>query len=373
MCSPLIIHTEASDGWGGQEMRIAKEMRYFASRGYRVALAAPAHSLIYKNMSAEGFECWDIKFSKAGRFGDFLRLWRLFQKERPLMVGTHSSADSWAGLPAAKLAGIPAVLRYRHISVPVKNNPFNRFIYGLPDAIVTTGDCISGGLAALRVPASRLHTISTGITSPSDLPEKPEAQALLRRELGLPPEAHFIGITAVLRSWKGQDYLMSGFDIIAERWPQLHLILVGAGPAEEFLRKHAATLPSGKRIHFLGYRKDFYPYVRAFDCDLLTSTQHEGIPQSLLDAMFMKTPVVGTNVGGIPEIVKDGVTGLLIPPKDPASIAEAVEKVLNDPAAAAARAQTAYETVMKKNTMEVMGQKIEALISSIRLSKEPHS
>jgi glycosyltransferase involved in cell wall biosynthesis len=216
-----------------------------------------------------------------------------------------------------------------------------------------------------------MHTISTGITPPADVPEKPIAQALLRKELHLGNEAHFIGVTAVLRSWKGQSYLMSGFDIIAQRWPNLHLVLVGAGPAEDSLRKHAQTLPSKDRIHLIGYRKDFYPYIRAFDCALLTSTQHEGIPQGLLDAMFMGTPVVGTDVGGIPEIVRNGETGLLIPPKDPASIAEAIEKILKDPTSAAARAKIAYETVRKNNTMEVMGKSVENLISSICSSKSP--
>jgi glycosyltransferase involved in cell wall biosynthesis len=371
MPPPLIIHTEASDGWGGQEMRVYKELFYMRGRGYRTALIAPKHSEIFKKASRDGFDCWGVKFSKFSRVGEFFYLWRKFLKEKPLMVGTHSSGDSWTALLAAKLAGVPVKLRYRHISTPIKNNFINRFIYKQADAIVTTGDCISNALSrSLNIPLSRLHTIATGIHPSAKLPSREAACAALQKELGLPASARFIGMAAVLRSWKGHRVLMKAFDSIASRHPDCHLIL--AFPRrpdnegnEAGYKTFAKGLASGSRIHFIGHETLVFENFNAFECALLASTKNEGIPQSLLQAMFSRIPVIGTDVGGIPEIVRNGETGLLIPPCDEKAIAGAIEEILSNPDAALARVEKAYKNVSENYTMEKMGEKIEALIRAV--------
>lgn len=371
MSSPLIIHTEASDGWGGQEMRIFKELQEMRARGYRVALAAPAHSHIYKRCAEAGVECWPVKFSKLSKLSDIAYLTWRFLRKKPLVVGTHSSSDSWAGLIAAALAGVPAKIRYRHVSVPVRANFWNRFIYNLPDDIITTGECICEAIEkSLGVRPGRLHTIATGINPPSNMLLPNAARAALQKKLGLPENARFIGMAAVLRSWKGHDFLMRAFDLISRKYPEYHLVL--AYPIREdmaeiltYFKKIAGELSCARRIHFAGHETLVFENLAAWDCALLTSTKNEGIPQSLLQAMFARIPVVGTNVGGIPEIVKHSQTGLLVPPCNEEALSQAIDEVLSNPTAAAQRVENAYRMVCENHTIKIMGDRVEMVIKNI--------
>lgn len=369
MSSSLIIHTEASDGWGGQEMRILKELLVMRARGYRVALAAPSNSEIFKHALSEKIDCWPVSFSKLSRISDMLYLAARFAKEKPLMVGTHSSADSWVGLIAAKLAGVPVTLRYRHVSVPVGNNFLNRFLYRLPDAIVTTGGCICRALVeSLKLPPEKLRTIATGIIPPENLPTRDAARAALQKKLGLPVTARFIGMSAVFRSWKGHQYLMEAFELLKDKYPNYYLILVGGGSSLGYYKDLAAKTSVSARIHFAG-TADARDYFRAFDCALLASTRNEGIPQSLLEAMFFEVPVVGTDVGGIPEIVQHGRTGLIVPPCNAGALAGAIDEVLSNTAAAEVRVQEALIMVRQNYTIDKMADKVEALIKEVAVRK----
>ncbi len=362
---PLIIHTEASTGDGGQEARILTELNYLRARGYRVALVAPRDGTLFERAKVAGLPVYAVPFAKLTQPLDFLRLILLFLFLRPYAVCTHSSIDSWVALSAAALLGIKRRLRYRHVSVPPVSTLANRFLYHrLATEVITTGDCISLPLHdVLGVPLARLHTIPTGIRSPEELPSREEARAALQAELSLPADAHFVGMVAVMRSWKGHRVLFDSFAKIAAEFPELHLVLVGGGVSLENIRSSAAGNPFSSRIHFVGQQKDVWRYFRALDVAVLASTKNEGIPQSLLQAMFCSTPVVGTNVGGIPEIVGHGVTGLLCEGGSPESLAIALLETLREPLAAAARAQTALEMVRRQHTVAFMGAQIEKILT----------
>ncbi len=341
------------------------------AQGYTCVLAAPTDADLFRKCTEAGFECWPVKFSKWSQLGDIWKLAKLFAKHKPLMVGTHSNVDSRVGLLAATLARVPVRIRYRHVSIPVKNTLINRFIYNqLCDAVITTGDCISDALAAsLKLSREKIHTIATGIQPPVPLMEREAARAKIQASLNLGTEARFIGMLAELRYWKGHYHVIRAFDSISQKYPHHHVVFVGGKTNQEPYVSWGKGLSCSDRIHYVGYQKDFYDYFRAFDVALLASTQNEGIPQTLIHAMFSHTPVVGTRVGGIPEIVEDGVTGLLVPGGDEPALAAAIDETLSHPEAAKKRAETAFERVSRNNTVPVMGGKLEALIASILKKK----
>jgi glycosyltransferase involved in cell wall biosynthesis len=365
--SSLIVHTEASDAWGGQERRILGEMKAFRARGYECVILAPARAELFKRATTEGFECINIEFSKKGQFFDFWRVKSFFHKRKPLMVGTHSSVDSWVALLAAWASGVKVRIRYRHVSVPVKNNVFNKILYKhAANFIVTTAESISEALfLSLGVSKNNIQTIPTGIELPKDLIDRETVRKNLCAELKLSEDSRFIGMIAVMRLWKGYDDLIKAFDRVSEKFPKHHLVLIGEGTSMDYYKSVAAAAKNGARVHFLGYRENVYDYFRAFDVAALCSTKNEGIPQSLLQAMFCETPVIGTRIGGIPEIVIDGETGLLAPACDDVKLAEVLEKTLSDENAAKLRAQKAFENVSKNNTVEAMTSKVEAIIKRI--------
>jgi glycosyltransferase involved in cell wall biosynthesis len=286
------------------------------------------------------------------------------------VIGTHSSVDSWVGLLAASLCRVPCRLRYRHVSTPVHNNAFNRFQYtSLCDRIITTGECISGPLRnAFHLSKEKVRTIFTGINVPSDLPDRNEARLALAQELQLPSSSRFVGMVAVLRSWKGHAYLIDGFDQIADQFPDHHLILAGTGPQKN-LQAQIDACKSKNRMHLIGYRENPWPVFRALDVAVLSSIKNEGIPQTGLQAMFAETPFIGTRVGGIPEIIHHMKTGVLVEPADSRSLADGLTKLLTDTNLTKEIASQAFHFADSHATMNICGKAVESLITSVQKAR----
>src|SRR5690242_9130318 len=124
-----IVHTESSRGWGGQERRILREMELMQSLGHRVMLVAPERSEIFRQAAARRIPAVAASFVRSRFPAEILRLKSIFQKLKPDVVSTHSSRDGWVASIAAKLAGVPLVLKYRHVSVPVRPGLLNYWHY----------------------------------------------------------------------------------------------------------------------------------------------------------------------------------------------------------------------------------------------------
>ena len=366
-----IVHTEASVGWGGQEIRILQEARWLRGRGHRVLLLAPGQSEILRRGKEDGFETEVFAFEKRTQWMDFFRLASAFKRLKPDVVGTHSSVDSWAGLLAARMARVPVALRYRHVSAPVHSHMMNKFLYRrCSDHVLTTAECIRTELVRnLGVPEAKITTVPTGIEPPKFERSREEARGEICRKLGLEESARFIGCVAVLRNWKGQEYLMSAFDSIAKEFPEHRLLLVGEGPGRPRLEKYRDGLAAKDRILLVGHQNDPWLFFRGMDAAVLPSYKDEGIPQSLLQAMFAECPVLGATTGGIPEIVIDGETGLLFPPKTIPELAVALAATLRDTQKRGRRVQKALEFVRSRHTLDQMGEAVLSIIEKVRRSK----
>jgi glycosyltransferase involved in cell wall biosynthesis len=365
--NPLtILHTEASDAWGGQKIRILSEALWMREQGHRIILVTPGEGQLFKNAQEAGLEVESLALAKKTQLGDFFAMRRLLRRYQPQVVATHSSVDSWVGLLAARSCRIRTV-RFRHVSTGVGAHSLNRIQYGkLADAVVTTGNCIGQQLIdELGVPAERVHTIATGVRVPAELAEREDARRILATELRLPETARFIGQVSVLRSWKGHAFLIEAFRMLAAEFPGHHLVLVGDGPIRGTIEALIAYSGLASRIHLTGHRSDPWPAFRAFDVATLASTKNEGIPQSGIQAMFAGTPFVGTNVGGIPEIIDDGTSGLLVPGSDAAELAGAIRRFLQDSNFAASCAEQARQKALANHTLDAMGTKMVALYASL--------
>ncbi len=359
-----IVHTEASNGWGGQDIRVLHEAEWFRAQGHDIHLVTPPEGELFKRAVAAGFYPVPMGLNKKSRFGDFFRLRALFKKLKPDVVGTHSSIDSWVGLLAAKSTGVPCRLRYRHVSTPVKPNAANRWMYQvLATHIITTSNAVSRHLVEmLSVAPAQVTCVATGVEIPPVLPDRETARRALAAELGLPESVRFIGQISVLRTWKGHCDLISAFDQLAARRPELHLVLVGEGPYRWKVEQDRDAAVFRERIHLTGHRENPWPLFRAMDVCCLCSTGNEGIPQALIQAMLAGTPAVGTGVGGIPEIVRPGETGLLVPPAAPEKLAEAVGDLLDHPDRAEILAETAACRMRTGYSPDIMGNAVLAIV-----------
>src|SRR5204862_1422704 len=125
-----------------------------------------------------------------------------------------------------------------------------------------------------------------------------------------------VGMISVLRSWKGHDYFLEAAARILKKRQDVRFVVAGDGPRRETIRNQIAALGQQEKILTLGHREDVPNILASLAVLVLPSTAHEGVPQILLQAQAMGKAIVATTVGGIPEVVTDGETGLLVPPKD---------------------------------------------------------
>src|SRR5262249_46850678 len=142
----------------------------------------------------------------------------------------------------------------------------------------------------------------------------------LRESAGIPPDASLVGTVGNLYPVKGHTYLIRAAKIILKSRPNTHVIILGRGNLKDTLHQEAESLGIKDRIHLLGYRDDVSSWLRQFDVFTLPSLS-EGLPMSLLEAMAAGVPVVVTGVGGMPEVVSDGLTGFVVPAEDPDALA----------------------------------------------------
>jgi glycosyltransferase involved in cell wall biosynthesis len=356
-----ILHTEASQGWGGQERRILVEALAMRQRGHRLAFACDHRGELYHRARQYDFPMTPLTFGGMHNPGVWVRLRRLLIAEAPDILNTHSSLDSWVGsLAWRSLRNRPVLVRTRHLSTRVNIHWPTRWLYQTPAAIITTGQVTKELLVErLKVPARRIFSIPTGVELMEFVPQEKNRELLA--QIKIPPEAFIFGSVAVLRSWKGHLYLLEAFQKLIADGVRAFLLLVGEGPYRVVIEEKIAQLGLQHWVRLAGFRDQVAPWFALMDVVVLASYANEGVPQSLLQALAMARPVVGTRVGGIPEVVIDAETGVLVPPRDPQALARAMGLLRDNADLRRALGRRGREVVVERFSIEQMAAEIEAV------------
>lgn len=352
-----ILHTETSEGWGGQEIRVFREMEAMRERGHELYLAAPAQSKIYQAASKAGFEVYHLNQSKLHYPSTILHFSQFLRKNKIQVVNTHSSRDGWIGGIAARIARTPLIIRSRHIEVDYPNRFTSWIGFGLlPHLVFTTSQRITDRLIQeLSLQWDQVATLPTGID-----PKKfhPKIPAHLRQIEGAPSEIPLVAMISVLRSWKGHDVYLNAIEILKKQGVQATFWIVGGGPGEKSLQQQieSRSLP----VRMLGHREDIPEILASLDLLVLPSTGHEGIPQIILQAQACEKAVIGTSVGGIPEVIEHEVSGLIVEKADPAGLARAMKKLIESSELRKTLAHHGFLSFQKKHTLKTMCEKVES-------------
>jgi len=263
------------------------------------------------------------------------------------------------------MARVP-VVRTRHLSVPLKRDPFSRLVYWtLCDRIVTTGEAIRRlFLEELRLDPSKVISIPTGVDLSQLDPHAVDGRRV-RQELGVQRATPLIGIVAVLRSWKGHRFFLEAVPLIVRKVPSARFLIVGDGPLRRNIDQWIERMGLKEIVMMAGHREDIPEVLAALDVVVSASTAAEGVPQALLQALAMRRPVVATRVGAVPEVIRHEETGLLVRPGDPAALGAAVTSLLSDPHRGATLGMAGRRLVEKEFTVEVMLERLEVLYAEM--------
>jgi len=324
-----ILHTEWSLGWGGQEIRIIEESKRLRELGHHIEIAAQKESIIFQRALDSGLQAHSVNFHKGIALSALMKLAMIIHRHRIEIIHTHSSVDSRISGIAAKLLG-RKVVRSRHLSTRIKNSYLSKLLYmHIADHVITSSKSIMEQMVSVnKMEPTKITSIPAGTDTKRFFP-KPKDSSIMEK-YNISGDDKIVGIVAVLRSWKGHEDLFKAINIIKNHVSNIKLLVLGDGPQKNVLKKVALDLKIQDKIIFAGHienPEDFYPIM---DVVALSSYDNEATSQTLPQAMLTKKIVIGTNIGGIPEVVIHEVTGYLMRARDPDSIAECLLRALKD-------------------------------------------
>lgn len=362
MNRPLtILHTEWSDGWGGQERRIFAEMLGMQARGHRLILAARPTCALAREAAARGIAVVHVPFRGKFHWASIRQLKTLMQQEKVDVCNTHSGIDSWVGALAARWAGV-ALVRTRHLNLPLHRTWYN-FVHFLAARIVTCGEAMRQNLIHTHgFPPAQLASIPTGIDFSRFRPTRTRAE--VRQALAVPETAYLVLMVAVIRGVKRHEVAVRGFARFLAHRPDAVLVLAGEGPMQIDMERLCDQLGIRDKVRFLGQRSDVPDLMQAADVQILTSDS-EGVPQAVTQGLGMGLPVVATAVGGVPELVIDGETGLLIPKEQPEALAAALQRLSDDPALAQRLGEGGRLHALGRYSLEAMLDATESVYAQV--------
>lgn len=339
-----IIHVLHSHGYGGAESHALLLMRGQRAAGHDVRFAGPGDSWLARACQAEAIPVHHVAMHGLYDPVSHLRLRRLVRQWRPDILHGHLIRGAYyAGHAAPRF--VPSRPR-RPVALCTAHATTARKHMGRCAHIIAVSQAVRQNLLRHGYDDARITTIYNGVphVPPGDRPA-------LRRELGIPDGAFAVVNAGRFVPDKGQDLLVR---TLAQCPPQVHLYLIGAPdtPFGEQVRALAAQHDAA-RIHFLGYRPDVQRILPAFDAFALSS-RREALSLAVVEAFAARLPVVATTVGGVPEIVIDGQTGLHARPEDPQSLAAGITWLASDAAQAQAYAQAARAMFEARLTVDGM-------------------
>lgn len=346
-----ILHTIPGRNWGGMEHRTIEQTRWLHEHGHTVWLATPENGESFRKAKAMGLPVLHMDFDRPWRIKTVMGLRRFVRDNAVEVIDAHVTRDAKAAFACLDLC---AVVRSRHVNQPLKPSLMRRLQWRLgSDHVITVAECTRQDLIRIGL-ISETRSASVGGWADErffQLADPVATRARIRAAEGIPADAFTLVCVGMLRPDKGQNHLLAALELLAAKGLTPWLMLAGSATAESAgyeaeLRKTAASPALAGRVRFLGYREDVSELMQSADAVVIPSLT-EAQPRVAVQAFATGRPVVASAVGGVPEIVKEGETGWLVPSADPEALATAIEAVIRQPEAAARLAEGARRLAEK--------------------------
>lgn len=361
------------DLWAGAEVQLKVLLSKLVRRAeINLSVILFNEGRLEKEIDALGIPVRVFPESRWGSAKIFLELVREFKKSNMRIIHTHKYKDTILAAPAAKLCGIPHVVRTVHgLSEPFEG--LQAFKMNLYEAIERTVhrycvDSIIGVSSQIERKykaegeVSRVTCIRNGIDLEGKSVQTDRWRT--RKDLGVDSGTCLIGTVGRLTPVKGIPYLLQAARILLRQGANVKVLVVGDGSIRQDLMTQTRDLGVSENIVFLGHREDTEELLQAVDIFVLPSLS-EGIPMALLEAMAASRAVVASRVGGIPEIVEDGFEGFLVEPMDVDSLAERCRRLIESPDVARKMGEQARKRVERDFSATAMADRVASVYKEL--------
>jgi glycosyltransferase involved in cell wall biosynthesis len=357
-----IVHIDMGRELRGGQRQLLSLALGLRTRGHEQAIVCPEGSALELRASASALPVFELPGHDLGNANGVLQLRQFLLATPTDILHAHdgrSQTISWLaswGLPVRRVAS-------RRVTFLPSARIRSRYVYSRTcHAVIAVSEFVRGLLTQSGVPPYRIKVIPDGVEIPAELPS-PETRAQARRQWGVGAHDFVLGQLGAFTREKGQDVAIQALRSLTESLPRAQLLLVGEAPLmvkDDLLRRAGSARD---RVHFLGEIENLSPFFAAIDV-LVMPSRAEGLGSAALLAMAHGRPVVASRVGGVPEVVEDGVTGWLVPPDSPPELADAVLKAACDPARLAQFGAAACERAHQFSTA-IMVARTERLYLSL--------
>ena len=356
-----VLHIIESPSWTGAMAQTLDLVLGLRSRGHRVALATTRDSILWERAKKEGVDVVAVETRSELNPFAVLKLSLLVWTRRADVIHAHRAHAHSLGLLTAMATGRPFVVS-RRVSFRPKDNLGSRLKYRnrFVTRIVAVSEAVKDVLVDYGVSPDRVSVVYSG--SDPDVYGRGGDGAAMRRELGVPDGSRLVGkIANYYHGWKGHDTFLKAGAMLAETKPDVHFLLVGHRTDSEKMTALIEELGVTGRVTQAGYRRDIPDVISALDVSVNSPRAGEGLSGAVRESLAGGRPVVATDVGGNRELVRDGETGLLVPPDDPKALADALSRILDEPELAARLAAGGEAFVRENLTTERMIEATERL------------
>ncbi|MGC4082194.1 MAG: glycosyltransferase [Vicinamibacterales bacterium] len=368
------LHIDTARSWRGGQNQVLLTVNGLRAIGHRAALVAHPDGEL-RRRAQEGLDLIPIAPRSEVDLSAGWRLSRVIRRLQPDVIQAHdphavAMASMALSLGAASRTRegrrSPALVATRRVDFHLKANAFSRWKYRQVDCFIAASEAIRQMLIADGIDADRVVTVHEGI----DVDAIDAVAAVnVHEALWLPHHAPLIGNVAALVAHKGQRFFIEAAHLVVRKVPDARFVILGEGELREHLEHLVREHHLEKHVLLPGFRTDVIGCIKGFDLFVMSSVT-EGLGTSSLDAMACRKAVIGTSAGGIPEVVAHGRTGLIVPPRDPEALADAIVTLIQDDALRQQMADAGYARVRERFTVERMVAETAAVHA--RLATRPH-
>jgi glycosyltransferase involved in cell wall biosynthesis len=350
------LHIDTARTWRGGQNQVLLTVMGLREAGQRAALVAHPDGEIRKR-AAEGLDLIPIAPRTEMDLTAAWKLARVIKRLAPDVIHAHDPHGIAMASLALSLGGAstkgrrpPALVASRRVDFHLKDNSLSRWKHRQVDCFIAASDAIRAILLSDGVPASRAVTVHEGI----DVERVAGTPAVnVHEAFWLPHHAPVVGNVAALVPHKGQRHLIEAAHLVVQAVPDARFVILGEGDLRDQLERLVREHRLEKHVLLPGFRTDVIGCLKGFDLFAMSSVT-EGLGTSLLDAMACSKPIVATTAGGMPEVVVDEDTGILVPPRDHHAMAAAIVRLLNDAALRARMGSAGFQRVSERFSLERM-------------------